>query len=236
MPKPAIDRLQEYHDILKVHPYRSDFDPKYAGDYNQLMYELSVAWSDYIWNTPKSSEYEKEKFRLFGWWIHDFRQLLGYRANYFPRYFFNYYEQMLQVTHRFLETGDIDAFYNPEDVIDVATGNKLRVSMKYQFITSEICGVDSDILPCYLPIDYLYDIDQHTVISYFNSYWTYKNMSDEERNKLIDYWYKNTLPVLEWINSQCKTTDKILPLWKSIRTSQSRLNGLEEDDGKVKED
>lgn len=224
----AIDKIQKYHDIIKEHPFRMDFDQKFAGDYNYLMYQLSVAWSRYIWDTPKASEYEKQKFRQFGEWIHDYRQTLGYNANYFPTYMFNYYEQMLQITHKFLDTGDIDVFYNPETIHEMGTGNKKRASVKYQFMTSEICGVDSPILPCYLPVNYKYNIDQSEIINYFNTYWYYKQLPEDERNSIIEYWYKNTLPVLEWINNNCAESSFVLPLYKSIRISDSKLKILKE--------
>lgn len=229
MPKDPKQRMQEYHDIIKVHPYRQDFAREYAGDYNFLMYELSKAWSDYIYYTPDQTPYEKEKLRMFAWWIHDFRQVLGYSSNFFPAYFFNYYEQMLQVTHRFLITGEYDVFYNPEDILEKSSGKKMRASVKYQFVTKDMCGIDSEILPCYLPTNYKFNINQDDVINYFNTYWTYKNMTDEERTKIIAYWYKNTLPVLEWINNNCKEDTYVFPLWKSIRTSKSRLKDIEED-------
>ena len=39
MPKDPKQRMQEYHDIIKVHPYRQDFAREFAGDYNFLMYD-----------------------------------------------------------------------------------------------------------------------------------------------------------------------------------------------------
>lgn len=222
----AYYRMSDLHEKIKYHPYRRDFAAEYAGDYNQLMYELSEAWSDYIWNESKNvcDEYTQKKLRMFNWWIHDYRQSLGYNSNFFPRQYFYYYEQMLQITHRFLETGNFDRFFEIRKVGDT------KKSIQNDFITEDNCGIASKILPRYLPVRCKYIVDPDIINNYFDTYWYYKNMSEEDRNNVKNFWNEHTRPVLEKLNADA---DKVgatieLPIYASIIVSESSLYKVEE--------
>ena len=102
----VLSAMQKTHDIIKEHPFRTGFGVQYISDYKNMLYTLSKDWCDYIYRCDHSPE-EQSRLYQFGEWIHNFRQeLRTYYKDTFPMQFFDYYEQMLQVTHIFLNTGN----------------------------------------------------------------------------------------------------------------------------------
>lgn len=77
--------------------------------------------------------------------------------------YFDYYERMLQVTHIFIETGNMDVFYNIDVFFPGGKDKRVFKVEKYQLITKELCGIDSPILPRYFPVDTTMEADDKIV-------------------------------------------------------------------------
>ena len=213
--KEIHSRMQKIHDEIKRHPFRIGFEAKYIPGYKHLLYELSEAWSDLVWRCEEKTEEESRLFYQFGrCWIHDYRQeLRTYQKDTFPTNLFPYYEQMLQVTHRYLDTGEFDICYNP-DVFQDASGNRYRRVEKYELITKEMCGIDSPILPHFLPVSTKCVTDERVRECYLTKY-HFPDHSAEQRLSDYEKWEKDVKPVLEWINSKISDTTWEHPVWVS---------------------
>lgn len=220
-----LSRLSKCHDELKNHPFRTSFEVKYISDYKYLLYQLTEIWADLIWRCNEHSEFEQQRFRMFGEWIHDFRQYLRtWDKETFPMQYFDYYEQMLQITHTFIDSGDYSAYYNLNCYFD----NKGRhtKSTKYEWITEEDCGFESRILPRYLPVGITFITDDDMAKEYFSTGW-YTSRSQKEADADLDFWQKNTKPVLEWLNANKRTDENTL--YKYMATYPSGCRPKEEE-------
>ncbi len=214
----VLSAMQKTHDIIKEHPFRLNFDTQFIFDYKRMLYQLSVNWCDYIYRVEHTPE-DESRLRLFGEWVHNYRQeLRTYYKDTFSMEFFDYYEQMLQVTHTFLDTGRTDVYYN----IDCLFPNDSKVlqTERYEYITEEMCGIDSPILPRYFGTQTSVITDDAAMLEYINTSWYMKNKSAEERNEMFEKWKKETKPVLEWINSQHTETEIKQPAWRSFIISK----------------
>lgn len=140
------------------------------------------------------------RLRKFGYWIHDYRQVLsrGQKRS-FPMSMFDYFEQMIQVTHKFLDSGCIDCFYNPDTLFD-KHGMKILKSERYEWITPERCGIQASFLPMYLPTTSKLVVDKDIIIETMTKY----NFKKENIEEKYANWGKNVLPVIQWINGQAK--------------------------------
>lgn len=194
-----MSRLSRCHDEIKAHPFRVSFEQKYIKDYKNLLYQLTEIWADLIWRCDEIPEFEQHRLRMFGEWIHDFRQYLRmWDGATFPMQFFDYYEQMLQVTHIYIESGDYSTYYN----LNCYFNNKGRYakSTKYVWITEEKCGIKSSILPRYLPVGITFITDDDVAREYFSTGW-YASRGKQEADTDFEFWQNNTKPVLEWLNN-----------------------------------
>lgn len=138
-----LSDLQTIHDQIKRHPFRLTFSEDDIPSYKSLLYSLSETWAEIIYRSEYKDPEDSARLRKFGYWIHDYRQVLsrGQRTQ-FPLHLFDYYEQMIQVTHEFLNSGCIDCFYNPDTLFD-ENGSKILKSERYEWITSESCGIQA---------------------------------------------------------------------------------------------
>lgn len=214
--KDILSRMKNIHDEIKQHPFRLAFSDEYIPSYKHLLYELTEIWCDLIYHCNDLTDEEQKLYRQFGSWIHDYRQeLRTYRKDSFPMEYFDYYEQMLQVTHRYIDTGEIDTFYNI-DCFFTEKGREKRVE-KYQLISKEICGIDSPELPRYFPVSRKLCTDDEAMRQYFKTNFSFRDKSVEEQERLYDMWRQNVKPVLVWINNNLVSKhDFSHSLWKSV--------------------
>lgn len=215
-----ISRLSKCHDEIKSHPFRTNFDEKHIGDYKYLLYHLSEIWCDLIWRCEELSDAERARLRYFDGWIHNYRQYLrSWDKTSFPMQFFDYYEQMLQVTHTFVETGEYQEYYN----LDVYfVGNVRRVvSTKHQWITEENCGIASDILPRYLPTGAKFVVEEDEIKRRINEM-IWSDRSQSAMDERFNFWFQNTKPVLEYINGCRQSINMTLPIWHSMILDPSK--------------
>lgn len=132
-----LSNLQRIHDLIKHHPFRISFSENDIATYKTLLYDLTEVWADIIYRSEYQDPKDTLQLRKFGFWIHDYRQVLSRgQKKAFPMGWFDYFEQMLQVTHVFLSTGCIEYFYNPDTLSD-KDGTKIMKSEKYEWITSK---------------------------------------------------------------------------------------------------
>lgn len=211
-----ISRLEKVHDEIKRHPFRFNFATEYVASYKLLLYELTEVWCDMIYHCDELTESEKKLYRQFGYWIHDYRQeLRTFRKDYFPMQYFDYYEQMLQVTHRYIDTGEFDTFYNIDSFF--SDGKRYDRVEKYQLITKELCGIDSPELPRFFPVSRKLCVDDEKMIHYFRTNIAFSHKSSEEQEKAFETWQQTMKPILEWINENLITkTDYEHPTWQSV--------------------
>lgn len=213
----AQAKLQKVHDIIKKHPFRDSFDPKWISDYKHCLYELTSVWADYIYRGAFASESEKKIAWQFGYWIHNYRQeLRTYIKDSFPMRYFDYYERMLQVTHLFIETGSMEFYYDIDCLWNDA-GILYRNVETYELITKEKCGIDSPILPRYFPVKYSLVADDDKIKKYFETDYTFRNDTEEKRAERFQEWVTNVKPVIEWINSRHEETPAKHATWVSVK-------------------
>ena len=214
----VLSAMQKTHDIIKEHPFRTGFGVRFIADYKNMLYTLSKDWCDYIYRCDHSPE-EQSKLYQFGEWIHNFRQeLRTYYKDTFPMQFFDYYEQMLQVTHIFLNTGNLDVYYNLDYFFPNGKNDSSRFckSERYEYITKEKCGIDSPILPRYFGTQASLVTDDDAALEHINTCWAYRNKTDEERKEIFEKWKRETKPVIEWVNSRHEETEVKQSLWRSM--------------------
>ena len=213
----AHRQLRQIHDEIKKHPFRMSFQTSDIMSYKRLLYDLSHAWCNLVWYCKDLTEEEQKLLRQFGRWIHDYRQeLRTYNKETFPMDLFPYYEQMVQITHIYLETGILDTYYNPDCFWD-ENDKRYRKVEKYQLITKEMCGIDYPVLPKFFPVTTRLVTDER-VKDYFLTRYPYSDGRTEEK-RLEEYaeWERNTKPVIEWINSKIKDSDLFHPAWRSAQ-------------------
>lgn len=215
-----VSRLSKCHDEIKSHPFRVNFDKKYVGDYKYLLYHLSEIWCDLIWRCEDLSDTERARLRYFDGWIHDYRQRLrSWDKTSFPMWFFDYYEQILQVTHVFIDTGECPEYYNL-DVYFIGDAREI-ISTKHIWVTEEDCGIKSDILPRYFPVGATFVIDEEAIKKrILDQIWS--DRSESAMNDRFKYWLQNTKPVLEYLNGLRKSIEHTLPIWHSMILEPSK--------------
>lgn len=206
----AIENLRLAHDYIKEHPYRLNFSPAYESGYaHALVNKLSKAWEELIYLSDVSEE-EGRLFQKFGAWIHNYNAHISSKKYRLSREDFQYYEMMLQVTHRYLETGDLSTFWKIE--YQGKGSDKITIIQKYYLCTKEMCGIESPELPCYFPENVRLCEDEKAMKDYLDKYKKYYNP-----DKLLDEWKQNTLPLIKWHNNNLaegKQTEKAA--WESL--------------------
>ncbi len=195
-----INHLRELHDKIKEHPFRLKLETKYCYSYKNMLYDLSEAWADIIYRTEGLTHDEEMKLYHFGNWIHNYRaRLQMYYPHDFPETFLDYYEQMLQITHEFLDTGNLNVYYGIVRCIN-KNGDEVWVSERYEWTTSKDLGIESLILPRYLPKKYKLVEDDEIINKSINSGYNAVYETVEQRQKWFDFWQKETKPVLHELN------------------------------------
>lgn len=193
-------RLRQAHDRVKDHPYRLALSYRYVRDYKNALYDLSEVWAEYIYYGDHSTTEEEKKFYQFGRWIHNYRaRLQMYYPDTFPESLLDYYEQMLQVTHTYLDTGNMDVMYVLDSCIN-KQGEKVWVSEKYEWTTSESIGIESAILPRYLPKKHKLIADEKTIYDVINSGYNLYKESQEQRDEWCAFWTRETKPIIDKLN------------------------------------
>lgn len=211
-----ISRMRKIHDEIKRHPYRFTFSDDDISSYKNALYELSEVWSDMIYNCIDLSEQEKKKYRGFGEWIHDFRQeLRRHIKDSFPMEFYDFYDQVVQVTHTYLDYNYMDMFYAFETF--TTDKGKVKVVERYEWITEEVCGIKSSILPCYLPTSRKYCVEDEIVRESLIKRYPYNNMTKERQEEVFNCWKTELKPIFVWINNNLVNKDDFeQSVWKSI--------------------
>lgn len=212
----AQAKLSKQHDIIKSHPYRVSFNPQWRRDYIECLFGLSNIWAEYIWQGAHKTKEEAKLMLQFGRWVHNYNQeLLFYRGR--PNEPFNrfyYYEQMLQITHLFIGTGELPEYY---EITYLWNSEHTRCSTveKYELITKEMCGIDSNILPCYLPIKYSMNNDSEAVKNYIMTNLHYSRKTAEEKENIYQNYLCNVAPVIDWINARHEETKYKHAVWET---------------------
>lgn len=210
--------MRKIHDEIKRHPFRITLNADDIATYKELLYELTNVWCDLTYHCIGISTDEQKLLHQFCYWIHDYRAILkSWDTTSFPIEYFDYFEQMLQITHIYLDTGSLEYFYNPDwiTVKEYGCSVRKRKITKYELITKEKCGIDSAELPQYFPVEAKLCINDELVKKWFQNNLPYSNKTENERQAAFDYWLKNTKPVLEWVNGRVKDNNLNSDIWKS---------------------
>lgn len=216
----AQAKLKKEHDIIKTHPYRTNFNPEWKSDYIECLFNLSRVWSDYIWRGDYNTEEEKKLMRQFGRWVHNYNQelLICRRPNRELRRF-DYFERMIQVTHEFIDTGSLPEYYELSYLWNSKHIGSTYVE-KYRLITKEMCGIDSKILPCYLPMNYSVRADSEAIREHIMTDYHFSRKTAEEKESIYENWLSEVKPVLDWINSNHDETEWKHAVWESSHLAE----------------
>lgn len=202
----ALDRLQKAHDDLKQCRFRTTSALEDLGEYVVQLWELSDAWSNFCWRVQRE-ESKQKMLKNFCYWIHDYNSVVGNVRNRrdvgVARYWFPYFEAMLNVTHVFLESGDLSVFYNPYVYAENKNAGKGgTVGERWCLVTSEMCGIESSELPRYFPVTLPLCTNSEKMKTYFleKRWYGFRDISIEQRLKYYEDWEHDLKPVLNWIN------------------------------------
>jgi hypothetical protein len=198
-----LDELREMHDLVKEHPYRESLSNRYCRSYKEALYKLSEAWSKIIYHTEGLSKEDQSRLYQFGEWIHNYRARLQMYYPYdFPEAFLDYYEQMLSITHEFLDSGNLSRYYGIVKGISKKDGQEYWISEKYVWTTEEDLGIQSKILPRYLPVNFKMIVDDKAIYDVINSGYNAVFETQEQRDKWFEFWKTESKPVLELLNQK----------------------------------
>lgn len=193
-------RLRKLHDEIKQHPFRIGFARQDIPGYKHLLYELSEEWANMAWMCTTLSEDEAHRYRQFCRWIHDYRQnLRSWDTSSFPMRWFPFYEQVLQVTHLYLDEGLMEEYYDFNYFTD-KDGRRISCVERYEWITQEKCSIDTPALPRYLPVTHKLCVDDEQVREHYMKRGYAPHKTDADREAEFEQWRVEMKPVLEWIN------------------------------------
>lgn len=201
----ALDRLQRAHDDLKQCQFRTTFAKEDLGEYVVQLWELSDAWSNFCWRVERE-ESKQKMLKSFCSWIHDYNSVVLRIRNRgdigIARYWIPYFETMLNITHTFLDTGDMSVFYNPYVYADTERFKSSTIGERWCLVTSDMCGIDSPELPRYFPVTLPLCTDSEKMKKYFLEKRSYgfRDVSIEQRIQYHADWECNLKPILVWIN------------------------------------
>jgi hypothetical protein len=171
--------------------------------YKEALYKLSEAWSKIIYHTEGLSKEDQSRLYQFGEWIHNYRARLQMYYPYdFPEAFFDYYEQMLSITHEFLDSGNLSRYYGIVKGISKKDGQEYWISEKYVWTTEEDLGIQSKILPRYLPVNFKMIVDDKAIYDVINSGYNAVFETQEQRDEWFEFWKTESKPVLEILNQK----------------------------------
>ena len=86
---------------------------------------------------------------------------------------------------------------------------------KCELITKEMCGIDSNILPCYLPVKYSMNNDSEAIKNYIMTDFHYNRKTLEEKEAIYQNYLDNVKPVIDWINSRHEETKYTHAIWET---------------------
>lgn len=230
--KEVRSKMDRIHTEIKNHPFRNGFDQKYAQDYKYCLHLMKRLWSEGLTRAEDLTPAERETLYCFSYWYHDFTTNLGsqYSAHY-PMWCNEYFEAVIQMTHRFIETGDFSEFYHLADL----GGQRLIKDHKiitFKWIDKDICGIDSPFLPRYIPVNFKLESDPEKIKKQFSSGW-YVTQSPEEQQRLIDQWNQHAKPIIDWINANYRKDDDNIVLapgwsaWESVPNKERAYPKME---------
>jgi hypothetical protein len=78
-----------------------------------------------------------------------------------------------------------------------------------------MCGIDSNILPCYLPTKYSMNNDSEAIKSYIMTDFHYNRKTTEEKEAIYQNYLDNVKPVIDWINVQHEETKYKHAIWET---------------------
>lgn len=211
-PVDNMARLQRAHDDLKACAFRQTLAAEDLPVYVTQLWELSDAWSQVCYFTPRKPTEDQKLFRKFCSWLHDYNALTGRIRNHpYPlgytlaKMYLPYFEAMLNVTHTYLDTGSMDVFYKPfinREAADALTGQS--GGERWQLITKDLCGIDSPELPRYFPTTLPLCVDSEKMRNFYLNKmpgsWLNYDDTPEKRQAAFEDWEKNTKPICVWIN------------------------------------
>lgn len=194
--KDVLLQMREVYNTIKEHPYRATFEIKDIASYKRALHNLSDIWGNLLYCCEDVTEEEKYRYKKFSKWSHNYRAelRLDIKDN-FPMDLYEYYDNMLEVTRVFLDTGNMDEYYAIECLI--SDGNHIRRFERFKWITKEMCGIDSSILPCYLCVSRKYCVDDTVMKDYI---FKEKYLTEEKKEEVFNSWVKDDKPVLIWVN------------------------------------
>lgn len=205
--KDVVSKMDRIHTEIKNHPYREGFDPKYAQDYKYCLHLMKRLWSEGLTRATDITPAERETLYAFGYWYHDFTTNLGSQySSHYPMWCNEYFEAVIQMTHRFIESGEFSEFYHLSDLVGQKLIKDYKI-MTFKWIDKETCGIDSAFLPRYVPVNYKLETDPAKIEALFRSGW-YGIQPVDEQNRMIEMWHKHAKPVLEWVNQNYRKDDE----------------------------
>lgn len=223
--KDKLQKLREAHDNIKNHPFRESMNARYCKSYKDALYDMSEVWSDIIYHSKFDTKEEELKYYDFGRWIHNYRaRLQMYYPYTFPMVFMDYYEQMLQVTHEYLDTGFMERYYVLDDCVN-SKGEKVWVTEKYEWTTSESIGIESAILPRYLPKKWKLVDNDDEAYNCINSGYNKVYESQEQIKEWFEFWQKETKPIVQKLNEKNSDIYRHLT-YKGVIYTPSQNRGL----------
>lgn len=200
--------LQKLHDGIMHHPYGMTFSEFDADSYRNLLLDLPRVWSSLL-SCDDTSREEHRKLMQFFDWTHNYNKVLGgMPKGIFPKRYFPYFQQVVSLAHRYLETGCYDEYYKLDYIKDPGEKFAHLEPTKYQYITKELCGIDSPELPRYYPVSDHLCVDDEAMKKYLRQFLALigekdakGNVPDAKVDAAFAAWLKDTKPVLEWVNA-----------------------------------
>ena len=193
--------VNELHDILKEHPYRMSMNTMFKDDYLNKLVDLAYSYSHIAWGDYK--EEGNKELRKSTMFVHDYVACIGIwrRVGESMDYLFPYYEQMLSVIHRYIETGETPpVIYNLQK--NKETGK--YESVKYNLVTDKIYPGESKLLPAYFHYDdtIRFDVTVEEIYELYKK--LYKSVTDEMLHEWAESYVNDKLHILKWLQENKK--------------------------------
>ena len=222
----SLKLLREAHDAVKEHPYRLNFSQSYEQDYMRKLMDLSSAWSRLVFDSDDMDDKDRSLLiKFYCGWAHNWNAML-IPGKPFPKHYLQFYEAMLNVTHRYLDTGCLDSYCAIAFRRLGSSGSPAYVIEWYDLLTFEQCGIRSPELPRYLPRFGVLCEDEEKVLEDLLKRLSWKSREEVIEGAFSD-WKKNVLPLIKYHNKQITYTDengkripqrgeREVPVWESL--------------------
>ena len=189
-----MKKLIELHDKLKNHPFREHFDECFRADYRITLREVSATYSNYMYHDD-CTDLGKES----SLWNHNYNACLSLWYMYGKDYdwLIPYYDQMLGVIHRFIETEEYPpVVYN---LLHRDRKSNTWETVPYYLVTKENSPFDCACLPGYYEYrtDLRYDITEEEVYEEYRRNFTY--VTEEKLHQWAHEYVTEKLPIYKWI-------------------------------------